>query len=311
MIYTITFNAAVDLVVQATDCKLGQLNRSTSENFVAGGKGINISVILQRLGYENIATGFLGGFTGEFIKRELVKDHIKTNFIEVDGTTRMNVKLKSQEETEINAAGPTILEEEFTQLMEYLSNQLTEEDVVFLAGNSAPGLGAKHYAQVAKLCQEKRVKFVLDTNKDLLKECLAYKPFVIKPNHHELGELFGVTITNEKEIAFYANKLQDMGAKNILVSRGGAGALLFTEKGDVYRSNVPKGEVVNSVGAGDSMLAGFVSSYITTHQYAESLQRGAATGSATAFSVGIATKEYIEELLPQIIVEKVELLGGK
>ncbi|MGY3724961.1 1-phosphofructokinase [Granulicatella balaenopterae] len=306
MIYTITFNAAVDLVIQATDCKLGELNRSTSENYVAGGKGINISVILQRLGYDNIATGFLGGFTGEYIKSELAKDNIQTNFIEVMGTTRINVKLKSQEETEINAAGPTISEEEFCQLFQYLSSRIQKDDVVFLAGNAAPGLSAKHYVAIAQMCQEQQAKLVLDTNKSLLKECLVHGPFIIKPNHHELGELFDVVISDEEEIIHYAQKLQDMGAKNILVSRGGAGALLLTEKGEVYRSNVPKGQVVNSVGAGDSMLAGFMASYITTNDYSVSLQRGAATGSATAFSVGIATKEYIEELLPQIIVEKVK-----
>ena len=175
-----------------------------------------------------------------------------------------------------------------------------------MAGNSAPGLGAKHYAAIAKLCREKQVKLVLDTNNQLLKECLIEQPFLIKPNHHELGELFGVTIESVEEIINYAKKLQDMGAKNILVSRGGDGALLLTEEGEVYQSNVPKGQVVNSVGAGDSMLAGFMAEYITSNDFSQSLKRGAATGSATAFSVGIATKEYIEELLPQIKVEKIK-----
>ncbi|MDO4432720.1 MAG: 1-phosphofructokinase [Aerococcaceae bacterium] len=305
MIYTITFNPAVDLVIQVPNCELGGLNRSTREHYVAGGKGINMSIVLQRLGHDNCATGFLGGFSGKFIEEALLAEKVTPNFIDIEGITRINVKLKSDVETEINAAGPTISPEQFEELVAYLEARLVSEDVVFLAGNAAPGLDETAYTRIAALCQQKQAKLVLDTNKALLSACLPYQPFIIKPNHHELGELFDVEIDDEATIIHYATELQKRGARNVLVSRGGKGAVLVTETGECYRSNVPKGTLVNSVGAGDSMLAGFMAKYLETTDYAKSLQQGAATGSATAFSVGIAEKSLIMSLVDQVSVEKI------
>ena len=188
--------------------------------------------------------------------------------------------------------------------MTYFEDRLQEGDVVFLAGNAGNGMDHSAYTTIAKLCDEKGVKLVLDTTKDLLTKCLPYHPFIIKPNHHELGEIFGVTIETEEQIVDYAKQLQQMGARNVLISRGSDGAMLITETGEVYTSNVPKGTLVNSVGAGDSMLSGFMAKFIETGDYAASLRQGAATGSATAFSVGIAEKAFIEELLPQVVVTK-------
>ena len=304
MIYTITFNPAVDLVIQVPNCQLGTLNRSMSEEYVAGGKGINISVVLKRLGVDNIATGFLGGFTGKFIEEFLEKEGVITHFISVDGTTRINVKVKGEVETEINAAGATVNVEKFQQLVRYLEDHLQEEDIVFLAGNAAPGLDETSYVEIAKLCHARGVKLVLDTTKTSLLACLPYQPFMIKPNQHELEELFGVSIQTQDEIIHYAFQLQKKGACNVLVSCGSEGAFLVSETGQVFVSSVPKGILVNSVGAGDSMLAGFMAKYIETNDFRKSLKQGAASGSATAFSVGITTRELIEELIPHIeIVE--------
>ena len=300
MIYTITFNPAVDLVIQVPNCQLGALNRSKGEEYVAGGKGINMSVLLKRLGIDNIATGFFGGFSGDYIKEFLENEGIKPQFISVEGTTRINVKVKGEVETEINAAGPTVGKEKFQQLVNYFEAVLKEGDIVFLAGNAAPGLDETSYVEVAKLCHARGVKLVLDTTKDSLLACLPYQPFIIKPNQYELEELFGVTIETQEEMIAYAFKLQEKGARNVLVSCGGEGAFLVNETGKVLTSNTPKGTLINSVGAGDSMLAGFMAKYIETSDFEESLKQGAASGSATAFSVGIATRELIEELMPQI-----------
>lgn len=306
MIYTITFNPAIDLVIKVPQCQLGDLNRSQGEDYVAGGKGINMSVILKRFGLTNTATGFLGGFSGKFIEDAMLAEGITPAFIQVDGTTRINVKVKGEVETEINAAGPHVSQEKFQELVTYFESHLQEGDAVFLAGNAAPGMDYTAYTTIASLCDEKGAKLVLDSTKDLLTKCLPYHPFIIKPNHHELGEIFDVEITTEDQIVTYAKKLQEQGAVNVLVSRGGDGALLVTESGEVYTSNVPKGQLVNSVGAGDSMLAGFMAKYLETSDYAASLKQGAATGSATAFSVGIATRELVEELLPQIQIQELQ-----
>ena len=305
MIYTITFNPAVDLVIQVPNCQLGILNRSMGEEYVAGGKGINMSIVLKRLGIDNIATGFLGGFSGKYIEEFLEKEGITPQFISVEGTTRINVKVKGEVETEINAAGPTVDAEKFQRLMNYFEEVLKEGDVVFLAGNAAPGLDESSYVEVAKLCHARGVKLVLDTTKESLLACLPYQPFMIKPNQQELEELFGVNIQNQEEMLNYAFKLQEKGARNVLVSCGGDGAFLVSETGQVFASNVPTGKLINSVGAGDSMLAGFMAKFIETNDFRKSLKQGAASGSATAFSVGIATKELIEELIPHIEIEEI------
>ena len=305
MIYTITFNPAVDLVIQVPNCQLGALNRSKGEEYVAGGKGINMSIVLKRLGVDNIATGFLGGFSGKFIEEFLEKEGVITHFISVDGTTRINVKVKGEVETEINAAGATVNVEKFQQLVRYLEDHLQEEDIVFLAGNAAPGLDETSYVEIAKLCHARGVKLVLDTTKTSLLACLPYQPFMIKPNQHELEELFGVKIETQEEMIAYAFKLQEKGARNVLVSCGGEGSFLVSETGQVLTSNTPKGILINSVGAGDSMLAGFMAKYIETNDFKKSLKQGAASGSATAFSVGIATRELIEALIPQIKIKEI------
>lgn len=305
MIYTITFNPAVDLVIQVPNCQLGALNRSKGEEYVAGGKGINMSIVLKRLGVDNIATGFLGGFSGKFIEEFLEKEGINPQFISVEGTTRINVKVKGEVETEINAAGPSVGVEQFQQLTNYFKDVLKEGDIVFLAGNAAPGLDETSYVEIAKLCQTRGTKLVLDTTKTSLLACLPYHPFMIKPNQHELEELFGVKIETQEEMLNYAFQLREKGARNVLISCGGEGAFLVSETGQVLISNAPKGTLVNSVGAGDSMLAGFMAKFIETNDYRMSLKQGAASGSATAFSVGIATRELIEELIPYIIIEEI------
>ena len=305
MIYTITFNPAVDLVIQVPNCQLGILNRSMGEEYVAGGKGINMSIVLKRLGIENIATGFLGGFSGKYIEEFLEKEGITPQFISVEGTTRINVKVKGESETEINAAGPIVKSEKFQQLMNYFEDVLNEGDIVFLAGNAAPGLDETSYVEIAKLCHAREVKLVLDTTKASLLACLPYQPFIIKPNQHELEELFGVNIQTKEEMIDYAFQLQEKGAHNVLVSCGSEGAFLVSETGQVFTSNTPKGVLVNSVGAGDSMLAGFIAKFIETNDYRKSLKKGAASGSATAFSVGIATRELIEELIPHIEIAEI------
>ena len=305
MIYTITFNPAVDLVIQVLNCQLGTLNRSMGEEYVAGGKGINMSIVLKRLGVDNIATGFLGGFSGKYIEEFLEKEGINPQFIVVEGTTRINVKVKGEVETEINAAGPTVDAEKFQRLMNYFEEVLKEGDTVFLAGNAAPGLDETSYVEIAKLCHVRGVKLVLDTTKVSLLACLPYQPFMIKPNQQELEELFGVKIETKEKMLNYAFQLREKGARNVLISCGGEGAFLVSETGQVLISNTPKGTLVNSVGAGDSMLAGFMAKFIETSDYRMSLKQGAASGSATAFSVGIATRELIEELIPHIEIAEI------
>ena len=300
MIYTITFNPAIDLVMHTAAIELGDLNRVASQHFVVGGKGINASVLLNHLGVANIATGFVGDFTGRAIEDQLKNQGIQTEFIQVAQPTRMNVKLKSDVETEINGPGAHVSPEEFEQLIDYLEKVLMAEDTVLLMGNAAPGLSESAYQRIAKLCLSKQARFVLDSNRDLLTECLAYQPFLIKPNHHELGEIFNVDISTEEDIIYYAQQLQQQGAQNVIVSCGGDGAYLVTQQGDVYQSNVPTGTVVNSVGAGDSMVAGFVAKYLETNDFKQALQYGAATGSATAFSVGIAQQALVDTLLKEI-----------
>lgn len=302
MIYTITFNPAIDLVINVEHATLGELHRLDSEHYVIGGKGINMSMLLQALHIPNTAVTFLGGFTGDYIQSELEKKGIKVKAIAIDGTTRINVKLKSDTETEFNANGPSVSPAQFQELFAYFQECLTAEDTVLLAGNKAVGMTAQHYIAIAQLCQEKGAKFVLDTTKDLLTKCLPYQPFLIKPNHHELAEIFNAVIDTQEDIITYAKCLQEKGAKNVLVSRGGNGSLLLTEDGCVYTANIPKGTLVNSVGAGDSMVAGFMAQYLVTNDYKKALQQGAACGSATAFSIGIADEALIHSLMPHIHV---------
>lgn len=296
MIYTVTFNPALDYVMRMDDLKLGSTNRSKEEAVFYGGKGINVSCVLKNLGIDSIALGFVAGFTGREIADGVKAQGVMTDFITLkEGMSRINVKIKADEETEINAQGPKIDAEELDHMFQKISH-IQDGDVLVLAGTIPSTLPSDIYESIMEQLQDKKVDIVVDATKDLLKNVLKYHPFLIKPNNHELGELFGVTLQTDEEIEIYAKKLQELGARNVLVSMAGDGSLLVTETGEVHRMGVAKGKVVNSVGAGDSMVAGFVASYITNHNYLEALKFGTATGGATAFSEGLATKEKVEEL---------------
>lgn len=304
MIYTVTLNPSIDYVIKLDHLKTGQINRVNSENVYPGGKGINVSRILKTLGDDNIATGFVSNFTGDFIKNSLSEMSIKSDFIQLDnGFTRINVKIKSDEETEINGGGPDISDEKLGELFDKLSF-LKEDDILVLAGSIPSTLKEDLYEKIMNHVKEHNVKVVVDATKNLLLNVLKYNPFLIKPNNHELEEMFNVKLKDESDIITYAKKLQDMGARNVLISRGKDGALLITEDEEVYVSNTPKGDVINSVGAGDSMVAGFISGYLKHNSYKEALKLGAASGSATAFSSDLATNEFINKLIKEISVER-------
>ncbi len=304
MIYTVTLNPSIDYVVTLDKLNEGAVNRVSSEHFYPGGKGINVSQVLSQLGYENVALGYVSGFTGAFIEQALKEKNIQTKFIQLsEGVSRINMKIKAVEETEVNGQGPHINDEEITKLY-YILEKLQDDDVLVLAGSIPNTLPENFYEQIMIHIKQKRVKVVVDATNNLLLNVLKYKPFLIKPNHHEMSELFNVTIESEDDLVKYGRKLQDMGAVNVLISRGKDGAMLLTQTKTILVSNVPKGIVQNSVGAGDSMVAGFIAGYLKNENFEEALQLGAASGSATAFSKDVATKTFIEELYPQITVKK-------
>ena len=298
MIYTVTFNPSLDYIVDVTDFKTGVVNRTTGEKIFAGGKGINVSMVLKNLGMSNTSLGFTAGFTGNEIKRLLAKKGVDTDFIEVeDGISRINVKLRSNEESEINGQGPAITEDNIKKLYEKL-DCLKESDVLVLAGSIPDVMPSSMYMDIMKHLEGRGINIVVDATRNLLTNVLPYKPFLIKPNNHELSEITGVRLTNDKEIAAAAHMMQDKGARNVLVSMAGDGALLLDEHGTVYRIGCPRGKGVNSVGAGDSMVAGFVAGYQQSGgDYEAALRLGTACGSATAFSLGLATKADIDALL--------------
>ena len=300
MIYTVTFNPAIDYVVKVEDLKLGAVNRTQSDDVQLGGKGINVSVILNNLGVNNIALGFIAGFTGEKIKSELEKEGVKTDFIELEnGLTRINVKIKADEETEINGAGPDIPQKSVDDLFEKLS-ALKSGDILILAGSIPKSMPDDIYEKIMEKLQEKGILFVVDATKDLLCNVLKYKPFLIKPNNFELEEIFNVKLNTDNDIIAYAKKLQEQGARNVLVSMGGKGAILIDENGKDYKREAVKGNVKNTVGAGDSMVAGFVAGYIEKQDYSYALKLGSASGSATAFSLNLATKQEIMDILKEM-----------
>lgn len=302
MIYTITFNPSIDYVIKVEDFKPGEVNRVTTEDKYPGGKGINVSRVLNNLGVQNKALGFIGGFTGKFIKDSLQNQGVYTDFIEVSGDTRINVKLKSNEETEINGAGPIIEEKDLNKLFEKIE-VLNSQDYLVLAGNVQKSLPKNIYSLIQEKCVNKKVKIVVDTTGEALTSTLKYRPFLIKPNNHELGEIFNVKIKSREEIIQYAQKLREMGAENVIISMAGEGALLICNEG-VYHASAPKGTVKNSVGAGDSLIAGFLANYSQTSNIVEAFKWGATTGSATAFSMDLCEKEQVEELLPQVNITK-------
>ena len=304
MIYTVTLNPSIDYVINLEHLNTGHVNRVNSEHVYPGGKGINVSRILKNLGHDNIATGFVSNFTGDFITNSLSDLNVKSDFIKLDnGFTRINVKIKSDEETEINGGGPHISDEKLRELFDKLS-KLKEEDILVLAGSIPSTLKEDLYEKIMEQVKLNNVKVVVDATKNLLLNVLKYNPFLIKPNNHELEEMFNVKLESIDDIVTYGKKLQEIGARNVLVSRGKDGALLIAENKEVFISNVPKGSVVNSVGAGDSMVAGFISGYINSNSYEEALKLGASSGSATAFSSDLAKKELIEELIKEISVKR-------
>ena len=305
MYYTITLNPAVDMLTKASNFSLGKLNRTQEAKYVVGGKGINISILLNNIGKKTKALGFVAGFTGYFIKSELDKLDIEHDFVETLGTTRINMKLTTDTETEINGQSSAVNSENISEFFEKLDVLMTE-DVVFLSGNVIAGMELEDFKKIAAKVADKRATLVVDSNKDLVLDTLQYKPFVVKPNEFELGEMFEITLNGLEEILVYARKLQECGAQNVLVSRGAKGAVLLTENGEVLEVNVAEGKIVSTIAAGDSMLAMFVAKYNETKDYAKALKYASAAGGATSFSVGVGSKELIEELLPQIKVKKLK-----
>lgn len=299
MIYTVTFNPAIDYIVHTGQMQVGQVNRSQSEELYFGGKGINVSFVLHELGLPSKALGFVAGFTGAAIEAGIQEQGIATDFVHLDsGFSRINVKIKSGEETELNGQGPNISEAAVAELFEKL-NQLQDGDVLILAGSIPNTMPADSYEKILAHLSDQKIKVVVDATKDLLLNVLPYHPFLIKPNNHELGELFGVTLHSIEEIATYAKKLQEMGAQNVLISMAGDGAFLIDETGKQHVCGVCKGTVKNSVGAGDSMVAGFVAGSMQG-DYEAALKLGTAAGGATAFSEGLAQRAEIERLLQQL-----------
>lgn len=299
MIYTLTFNPSLDYIVTVPKFTCGVVNRTSEEVIFPGGKGINVSMVLKNLGFENTALGFLAGFTGDELKRLVEQKGICAEFITAaEGMTRINVKLRSDQETEINGQGPAISDADIKKLYDRLE-QLEEGDILVMAGSIPDVMPQTMYMDIMQYLQEKKLRIVVDATKDLLVNVLQYHPFLIKPNNHELGEIFHVTIKEKADVIQYAKKLQEMGARNVLISMAGDGAVLVAEDGTIYQSEAPKGKVVNSVGAGDSMVAGFLAGYLEHGTYEKAFQMGVCTGSASAFSEELATKAQVLELLEQ------------
>ena len=295
MIYTVTFNPSLDYVVQVEHFQGDAVNRTSEEHVYPGGKGNNVAVIASNLGMKSRALGFKAGFTGAAMEQMLQEFGCDTDFIALEeGVTRINVKVKSDDEFEINGQGPRIPDEKIRQLYEKL-DALESGDVLVLSGSIPNTLPDDMYERIMERLAGTGVRISVDATKDLLMNVLKYHPFLIKPNNHELGEMFGVTLESDGEIAEYARKLQEMGARNVLVSMAGDGAILVAEDGSVLKQLPPAGEVVNSVGAGDSMVAGFLAGYLKTGSYEEALKLGTAAGSATAFTSWLADADQIRE----------------
>lgn len=300
MIYTVTLNPSIDYIVRLDELKTGITNRTTSEEYYIGGKGINVSCVLAELGIKSTALGFVAGFTGEAIEKGLKNPKITADFITLkSGISRINIKIKAGEETEINCQGPHIDEEELLNLFDKIDN-IQSGDTLIIAGNIPNTLPDDVYERIIEKLDGKDVRIVVDATKKLLVNSLKYKPFLIKPNRQELSEIFDTTVKTESDVVKYAQELQKMGAKNVLVSLGGDGALLVDEFGKVHKEGVIKGhKVLNTVGSGDSMVAGFVAGCIDKNDYAYALKLGSTCGNATAFLNGLATKDKIDELLAQ------------
>ena len=297
MIYTITLNPSIDYIVRLDKLTTGITNRTTSEEYYYGGKGINVSLVLAELDLDSTAYGFVAGFTGKAIENGIRNDHIITDFIKLkNGISRINIKIKAGEETEINGQGPHISEEELERLLQKI-DRLSNGDTLILAGSIPNTMPDDVYERMMERLKFKDVRIVVDATKKLLVNSLKYRPFLIKPNRQELSEIFDVEVKTEDDIVHYAKELQKMGARNVLISLGGDGAMLIDENGNKHKAGVLKEKVINTVGSGDSMVAGFVAGYIKTQDYAYALKLGSVCGNATAFLAGLATKEKINELL--------------
>lgn len=295
MVYTVTFNPALDYIVSVENFELGMTNRTSSELMLPGGKGINVSIVLNNLGIENTALGFVAGFTGDEIVRNLENEGIRSKFIKLNhGNSRINFKIKNIDGTEINGKGPDIGDKQVQALMRQL-DALSGEDVLVLAGSIPSTMPDDIYLQIMKRLSEKKITIAVDATKDLLLNVLTYHPFLIKPNHHELGEIFNVKLSEWKDVIPYAKKLQERGARNVLVSMGGKGAVLLAENGEVLAGEASRGTVKNTVGAGDSMVAGFLAGWMREKSYEEAIKMGLAAGGASACSERLATKQEIED----------------
>lgn len=310
MIYTVTFNPSLDYIVSVDNFRLGMTNRTSDELMLPGGKGINVSIVLNNLGLESTALGYVAGFTGNQISSMVKSYGVRTDFITIDeGFSRINLKLKNIDGTEINGKGPEIKKEKVDELLVKL-DRLDSGDVLVLAGSIPSSISDDIYQVIMRRLECKGVMIVVDATSKLLMNVLEYHPFLIKPNQHELGEIFNVKIEPEKkeEVVQYARKLQDMGAVNVLVSMGSKGALLLAKDGSIYEADAPKGILKNSVGAGDSMVAGFMTGYLTTHSYEEAFRMGVSTGSASAFSENLAVKSEVEALKSGVEIRKLNML---
>ncbi len=300
MIYTITWNPSIDYIVSVKEFRVGEVNRAVSESMFPGGKGLNVSMVLKNMGVDNTALGFIAGFTGKEIERQVKQAGVRSELIHVPcGCSRINLKLKSNQETEINGCGPEIKEKEIKELYQKLG-QLKEGDILVLAGNIPNSMPMDSYKKIIKPLAGKGILFVIDAEKELLSQTLEFQPFLVKPNQYELGGLFHVECRTKQEVTIYAQKIREMGARNVLVSMASEGAILLTEEGNIYYMPAPKGEVKNSVGAGDSMVAGFLAGWVEKKDYFYALKKAVSAGSATAFSEWLATKEEIEKILGQI-----------
>ena len=301
MIYTVTFNPSLDYIVSVENFRLGLTNRTSCELMLPGGKGINVSIVLRNLGLPNTALGFTAGFVGAEIQRRLEQIGVHTEFITVDqGVSRINVKLASIEGTEINGAGPAIGEQQMQLLMQKLDT-LQKGDVLFLGGSIPAAMSSDLYRDIMKRLDGRGVQVVVDATGELLLKVLEYRPFLIKPNNQELGELFGVELADREAVVLYGRKLQEMGARNVLISMASAGAVLVAENGQIFAEAAPKGKLVNGVGAGDSMVAGFMAGFLERSDYKHAFHMGIAAGSASAFSEYLCTKEEAEAVYNQLI----------
>lgn len=308
MIYTVTLNPSVDYIVHVKNIQLGELNRMDADFKFPGGKGINVSRVLHELNSKTVTLGFIGGFTGKFIEEWLERDGVTTDFTKISGDTRINIKLKSNSETEINGNGPEITNEEASSLLNKL-NEIKKEDIVILSGSKPPSIPKDFYQKMVGIILQKGAEFVIDTTSSELIRILPYHPLLVKPNLEELEDIFGVAMNNEEDVIRYGKKLVEAGAKNVIVSMGGEGAFLITKQ-HVYRGINPKGNVINSVGAGDSLIAGFISCYAETGDVVAAFQTGIASGSATAFSSDLAKRDDIFSLLEKVEIKPIDVANS-